>query len=674
MSLEASDALSDCEELVDESFRFADDFLEKKSSRKRMAKPLQSPKSPYLTSLNVNPRRAAVAAWRLPRASLGGSREGTPGDRDTGPASSAFLSNGHDVTPMIRAECNVSPELLKKNFRKQQRLLHSAANGFTASDFRDKEDMYEEIIRLKKSLHAHKTDNRQMRAKVRRLEEDNAKREKQIEELLDPTKGAEFTRSLVDKKREGSVVVNGLKQRILKLEQQCREKESALSKLQSELRTTNLEELKITMEVYFEEIQRLKTLLDAAEKSCRAESKCSQRQQRALNSTVLRLTERVSQLQQENRELREELSTEHPTGGPTGYREWSKQRLLRRLLELERRLEDRKRPAHPVRSAVLLDREVQTAASEMPDRTRPFTMATEAGISVATMTEAREEEEPMLKGCLSQWEQERAELVERLRGKEEELERLKSEGERREREMEEWKSGQRSERDQETKQHKQEMEVLWSKLQSLEEERERAALTSPLSLSHGAGEEPHGDTGECHGPKHPGTGARTRDRAARVIQRAWRSHRDMDVVLLQSTLRGHLYRQSQLKSAQSTDPGTNGLLDVRSLVLLQSALRGHMTRSGLCPHSSGLVERSGCDHSVTAAGLQSPHRAGLDRGSVDIKPGEDVGEAPVKINQARTLPSSQTKSGEASAGDSDDSDDIIVSPSRPIRRREVLIT
>lgn len=67
--------------------------------------------------------------------------------------------------------------------------------------------------------------------------------------------GSEFTRSLVDKKREGSVVsayssvgsritgflsnrfvkptvfvkvLNGLKQRILKLEQQCREKENAL--------------------------------------------------------------------------------------------------------------------------------------------------------------------------------------------------------------------------------------------------------------------------------------------------------------------------------------------------------------------------------------------------------------------------------------------------------------
>lgn len=38
------------------------------------------------------------------------------------------------------------------------------------------------------TLQAQKSDNQKMKAKLRRLEEDNTKREKQIEELLDPTK------------------------------------------------------------------------------------------------------------------------------------------------------------------------------------------------------------------------------------------------------------------------------------------------------------------------------------------------------------------------------------------------------------------------------------------------------------------------------------------------------
>uniref|UniRef100_A0A671TUZ0 IQ domain-containing protein E n=1 Tax=Sparus aurata TaxID=8175 RepID=A0A671TUZ0_SPAAU len=322
MSLEASDVQTDedCEELVEDGFSFTADILEKRTRRKRSSgKPPLSPRSPYLSSMNVNPRRAAVAAWRLPRASLGDTRGDTPGESSSARLTS--LSNGHDASQTLRSECDVTPELLKQTLSmRRHKHLHSGSNGFAFStgDHRDKEDMNDEIIRLKKSLHAQKSDNQKMKAKLRRLEEDNAKREKQIEELLDPTKGSEYTRSLVDKKKEGSVVLNGLKQRILKLEQQCREKENALSKLQSELRTTTLEELKITVETYSEEIQRLRILLEAAEKSSRAESKCSQRQQKALSSTVHRLSENLKQLQQENSALREELATDSPAGGIKG--------------------------------------------------------------------------------------------------------------------------------------------------------------------------------------------------------------------------------------------------------------------------------------------------------------------------------------------------------------------
>lgn len=53
--------------------------------------------------------------------------------------------------------------------------------------------------------------------------------------------------------------------------------------------------------------------------SSRAESKCSQRQQKALSSTVHRLSESLKQLQQENTALREELSTDSPAGGLKGF-------------------------------------------------------------------------------------------------------------------------------------------------------------------------------------------------------------------------------------------------------------------------------------------------------------------------------------------------------------------
>lgn len=43
--------------------------------------------------MNVNPRRVAVAAWRLPRASLGDTRGDTPGESSSARLTS--LSNGH---------------------------------------------------------------------------------------------------------------------------------------------------------------------------------------------------------------------------------------------------------------------------------------------------------------------------------------------------------------------------------------------------------------------------------------------------------------------------------------------------------------------------------------------------------------------------------------------------
>lgn len=46
--------------------------------------------------------------------------------------------------------------------------------------------MYDEIIELKKSLHMQKSDVDLMRTKLRRLEEENSRKDRQIEQLLDP--------------------------------------------------------------------------------------------------------------------------------------------------------------------------------------------------------------------------------------------------------------------------------------------------------------------------------------------------------------------------------------------------------------------------------------------------------------------------------------------------------
>uniref|UniRef100_G3PW23 IQ motif containing E n=1 Tax=Gasterosteus aculeatus aculeatus TaxID=481459 RepID=G3PW23_GASAC len=545
MSLETSDVLTDedCEELGEDCFSFSADVLEKiKRTKRSSCKPPPSPRSPYLSSMNMNPRRAAVAAWRLPRASLGDTRGDPLGG--SGPARITSLSNGHDASQTLRSEFDVTSELLKQTLStRQHKHLHSGSNGVTGGtvDYREKESMYDEIIRLKKSLQEQKSDKKQMKAKLRRLEEDNAKREKQIEELLDPTK-----------------VLNGLKQRILKLEQQCREKEKALSKLQSELRTTNLEELKITVETYFDEIQRLRMLLEAAEKSSRAESKCSQRQQKALSSTVHRLSGSLKQLQQENAALREELDTDGPAGGTKGYREWSKQRLLRRLLEVEKRLEDGRGPAHAAQRSGRLDRGVQATHTEAPG----FTVATEATVSVGTVTEEGGEV-PALRERLGQLEKERAELQQRLSGKDDELRQSRAEREASEIETERWKAEQTNERERERQQHTLELEQLLMRIQTLEEKSKAAQAELPSAASPDdrrdtdAGVRPEeGGKRDGGGSKEKeeeeeeeelGTEEKEREKSALVIQRNWRAHSNRDIVMLQSAMRAHLLRDSRLK-------------------------------------------------------------------------------------------------------------------------------
>ncbi|XP_054460638.1 IQ domain-containing protein E isoform X2 [Anoplopoma fimbria] len=699
MSLEASDVQTDedFEELGEDNFSFSADILEKITRKKRSSrKPPQSPRSPYLSSMNMNPRRAAVAAWRLPRASLGDTRGDTLGE--SGSARITSLSNGHDLSQTLRSECDVTPELLKQTLStRKHKHPHSGSNGFTVStgDFRDKEDMYDEIIRLKKSLQAQKSDNQQMKAKLRRLEEDNAKREKQIEELLDPTKGSEYTRSLVDKKKTGSVVLNGLKQRILKLEQQCREKENALSKLQSELRTTNLEELKITVETYFDEIQRMRMLLEAAEKS-RAESKCSQRQQKVLSSTVHRLSENLKQLQQENTALREELNTDSPAGGIKGYREWSKQRLLRRLLEVEKRLEDSRGHAQSAKRSGRLDRGVQATSTEILG----FAMATEAVVSVGTITEEGEEVSG-LRERLGQLEKERAELQERLSSTDDELRQRRTEREESETETERWKAEQTKERDKERQQHKEELDQLLARIQTVEDRSKHAqAELSSLSATSpedhedtkaGAGLE-EGDERGAGGREEEKEGGgdeelKEREKSALVIQTNWRQHRNRDIVMLQSALRGHLLRQSQLKDLlkeaqnKSAEATNRGELDMVALTMVQSAFRGHLARCSRAIESSGSSVRSPTGNNVPTPvprRARSTHTPSTTDGG---KQGEEEDHWLVSSTQpSRMTPATdQTKlhyraeSGGAAEVDSDDSDDIIVSPSRPLRSREVLM-
>ncbi|XP_064818389.1 IQ domain-containing protein E-like isoform X2 [Oncorhynchus masou masou] len=711
MSLVASDIPTDedLEDLVEDGLSLATYISD--SGKKARKKKLSG--SPYLSSMDVNQRRSAVSAWRPLRGTLGERGEALGGRGDTllerGEAARtprenclASLSNGHEY---LQQALGI----------KKPKHLHSSSN-----DYREKEDMYDEIIHLKKSLQAQKSEKDRMKAKLRRLEEDKTKKDKQIEQLLDPTKGPEYTLSLVDKKHQGSLVVNGLKQRILKLEQQCREKENTVTKLQSELQTTNLEELKITVETYFEEIQRLRMILDATEKSSRTESKGSQRKQKVLSSTVLRLSENLKQLQQENHTLREELNTDSPASGLKAYKDWSKQRVLRRLVELERRLEEGSRaPARRsgVNRLVQTDHHhptpTETGVAMTPGIT---TITTEGGVAVVN-TQQEGEGFVRLKGCVRQLEQEKAELQETLTDREQELRRLMAETEQEEKESERRTNERRREHEKETQLYLLEIEQLTVKIQSLEEEKKRWTeeeqnrenrKENPEGREEKEREEREEQNQENRKENPEGREEKEREereeqnqekeRAARVIQREWLEHRDRDTVLVQSAIRGHLLRQSQIAHLRDTHTSTlskNGQSqrgsvqdgELVAVTLIQSVFRGHLTRSALMTESSESPASPPCG--PTPAPRRVPSVPSTHTPSNTALPGSDVDEDVTELSEEDPWPVSNTLSNRrrltpaqlqlhpppdskvAKAMDSEDSDDdIIVSPSRLVGRRE----
>ncbi|NXL56600.1 IQCE protein, partial [Chordeiles acutipennis] len=320
-----------------------------KLKKKIFHKPPKSPKSPYSSSTQLYPKKAAV--WRSLRgtgiARLEGEAVKNPRQMWLGSLKQAGMNHPlkSDID-MGHLRTNVSsstPEYLKEALgMKKPKHSRSSSNGYIPGtpDYKEKEDMYDEIIELKKTIQAQKNEGDRMKTKLRRLEEENSRKDKQIEQLLDPYRGSELARALSEKKTDNGWVVSGLKQKILKLEQQCKEKDNTINKFQADMKTSNLEEMRTAMETYYEEVHRLQLLLAESETMRKKYGRDTQKRLKALNAAVLRLSRNIKELQDENRRLKEDLnhvlSSSPPSNKTKNYSEWSRQRLVRRISELEK--------------------------------------------------------------------------------------------------------------------------------------------------------------------------------------------------------------------------------------------------------------------------------------------------------------------------------------------------
>ncbi|MGH0122318.1 UNVERIFIED_CONTAM: hypothetical protein FKN15_003109 [Acipenser sinensis] len=621
MSVAASDCVmtdEELEELGEDGISIVtyESETERKPKKKKTShKPPRSPKSPYLSNTYLQPKKAAVwrslkgtgtmhvenPSARVPRELwLASLKSGLAiewfsrlipekkrlescflrlfDDVGQGPTldwkgkiamSDQPLKAEYAFTQARLASSTGTPEYLKEALgMKKPKHSRSSSNGYVPGtpDYKEKEDMYDEIIELKKMLQVQKSEADIMKTKLRRLEEDNSKKEKQIEQLLDPSK-----------------ITNGLKQKILKLEQQCKEKDHAINKLQTDLKTTNNEEMKIAMETYYEEVENFFIFFILSE------SKETQKQQKVLNSTILRLSKNIKQMQEENKCLKEDLARalDSPSASARGYSDWSKPRLVRRITELERKVDDvemgSSNQASSARATVAL---VSTSADQ----------SNQTASSTLKGSDSQQECE-RLRGLVKKLKEDRTDLQEQLSGKLTEIKLLGSEKEELTKEVQRLKSVGNEKSFPEAKEK---IQKLTQKVKQLEAELEDERRIKEDSL-------------------HTSKKNEAEDS-------------DEDTVVIQSALRGHLTRQKQLtglkdfeerkplkspravrsSSAHSLSPADED--GDEAVTLLQSAFRGHLARSGQL--SSRLSDSS----VVHGSGRNSPRKSPVSSRKQSIVP------------------------------------------------------
>ncbi|XP_076207630.1 IQ domain-containing protein E isoform X2 [Aptenodytes patagonicus] len=649
--------------------------------KKIFHKPPKSPKSPYSSSTQLYPKKAAVwrslqgtGSARLESAAVKNPRQMWLGSLKQGmshPLKSDVVM-GHMRTNISSS----TPEYLKEALgMKKPKHSRSSSNGYIPGtpDYKEKEDMYDEIIELKKMIQAQKNEGDRMKTKLRRLEEENNRKDKQIEQLLDPSRGLELARTLSEKKTDNGWVVSGLKQKILKLEQQCKEKDNTINKFQADMKTTNLEEMRIAMETYYEEVHRLQLLLAKSESMRKnTEGRDTQKRLKALNAAVLRLSRNIKELQNENRRLKEDLdhvlSSSPPSNKTKNYSEWSRQRLVRRISELEKKvcaMENTRVSSADSESSQLL----AVSSSPSVDLDHP------ASQQIDHVEECRR-----LQGLVKKLKSDRKALQNLLLNKELDIKQLLQAKAEVELELQKWrnKMEEKSTEEQTLSEEIQNLTQKVGKLESkLEEEKRQMAEDTMEKLNKSSpvctvkGKEDH-----------------RKEQAAKIIQRQWKMYRnkkeeialDEAVVMLQAAFRGHLARQKLLLNNGMHDAKSHNKISCMSPVsnslslssdceekdeivtFIQSIFRAHLARTVLLeerPSVSGAPSEK-ADSAVYIT-EKKPVSAALQR-----PPSIFMSPLPARSSEKQPQPPLPLSVDEAHSDDSDDI--VIVSPSLQMKK------
>lgn len=212
--------------------------------------------------------------------------------------------------------------------------------------YKTPEEYYDQVLELKKIIQSLNQEKDNFKAKVRRIEEDNIKKEKEIAGLLDPKKSDDVRRTLGTKQQDSASVIHSLKQKILKLEVQNRDRESAYVKLQTDLKTTKIEELRQQLEVCFQEIVRLQNSKETGAHKSGSMKGGTDKRVKALNEAIIRLSKENEQLKSESHGLKEDLNRQIDDKDFNGeYEDMNRKQLLGAIKKLEKQ-KGKKEPSY----------------------------------------------------------------------------------------------------------------------------------------------------------------------------------------------------------------------------------------------------------------------------------------------------------------------------------------
>uniref|UniRef100_A0A914VLD2 IQ domain-containing protein E n=1 Tax=Plectus sambesii TaxID=2011161 RepID=A0A914VLD2_9BILA len=220
--------------------------------------------------------------------------------------------------------------------------MTSAYGEFGGNHRRMHEDVEEELMSVKRNFATLVQENASLKTRLKRIDDEAMRKDKHLDELLNQNQAGPLNGFAFSQGAEGRLLTNSLKQKIMRLEQSVKDKDTQLRKLKSDGKMTKIQEMRIQLDSFYQEIMRLKYQSGSVGDHAAPDiPKQLSAKMKSLNETIVRQNETHTKLISENRMLKEQLESLAGGAGETDtdYDEWEKSKLIALIQKLQRELE-----------------------------------------------------------------------------------------------------------------------------------------------------------------------------------------------------------------------------------------------------------------------------------------------------------------------------------------------